>query len=188
MSNRSDFGTFGRFDEPPLEAMSDDQKEVYGASLQARDGLPGPQKIWLSNPKLSRVIAPVGAYYQKDSSLTKAEVEIATNIANAHWLAAYSTYVHEQEAAQAGVPAEKAAALIAGLPTSFEDPRQQVLYEIATALVAPRVVPKGLYRRGKELLGDAGLCDLATLLGYFPAISLTLRLYDVPSHAIGLKR
>ena len=46
----------------------------------------------------------------------------------------------------------------------------------------------GLYRRAVSLLGDAGLVDLAVLIGYFTAISLTLRAYDVPSNATGLKR
>ena len=49
-------------------------------------------------------------------------------------------------------------------------------------------MPVGLYRRAVALLGDTGLTDLTTLLGYFTGISLTLRAYDVPSHAVGLNR
>ena len=41
--------------------------------------LPGPYKIWLQNPNLIEVMAPVGAYYRGHSSLSKAEIEIATN-------------------------------------------------------------------------------------------------------------
>ena len=37
----------------------------------------------------------LGAYYQGRSSLSKAEIEIATNLTNARWLAAYSNYEHE---------------------------------------------------------------------------------------------
>ena len=33
------------------------------------------------------------------------------------------------------------AALIAGLPTTFEEPRQQVVYELTIALIAPRRNP-----------------------------------------------
>jgi hypothetical protein len=40
-------------------------------------------------------MAPLGAYYQGRSSLSKAEIEIATNLTNARWLAAYSNYEHE---------------------------------------------------------------------------------------------
>jgi 4-carboxymuconolactone decarboxylase len=86
------------------------------------------------------------------------------------------------------LPPEKVEALIAGLPTSFEDPRQQVVYDITSALIAPRVVPTGLYRRAVKLLGHAGLTDLTVLIGYFTCVSLSLRAYDVPSSAVGLKR
>jgi len=85
-----------------------------------------------------------------------------------------------------GLAPEKVQALITGLPTSFDDPREQVVYELTTALITPRVVPLGLYRRAKELLGDAGIIDVSVLLGWFTAASLTLAAYDVPSDAVGL--
>lgn len=189
MTGTSDFGTFGRYKELPLDEMSPEQKRAYEFTVQERGQVPGPYKIWLQNPKLIDVMVPLGAYYQGHSSLSKAEIEIATNLINARWLAAYSNYEHEMIAEQAGgLPPEKVEALIAGLPTSFEDPRQQVVYEITSALIAPRVVPTGLYRRAVQLLGDVGLTDLTVLIGYFTSVSLTLMAYDVPSNAIGLER
>ena len=162
-------------------------REAYDFTVKLRGQVPGPHKIWLANPGLSKTIVPVGAYYQERSSLTKAEIEIATNLINGRWLAAYSNYEHEMIGEDAGgLPPEKVEALIAGLPTSFDDPRQQVVYEITTALIAPRVVPKGLYRRAKSLLGDAGIVDVTMLLGWFTGVSLTLAAFDVPSNAVGL--
>ena len=188
-TNTSDFGTFGRYCELPLEKMTADQKRAYEFTMKERGQVPGPYKIFLQNPKLIEVIVPLGAYYQGHSSLSKAEVEIATNLTNARWLAAYSNYEHEMIAEKdGGLPPEKVQALIAGLPTSFENPREQVVYEITSALIVPRVVPTGLYRRAVTLLGDTGLTDLTVLIGYFTCISLTLMAYDVPASAIGLER
>ena len=189
MTEASDFGTFGRYQEIPLAEMTAAQKAAYKFTVERRGQVPGPYKIWLQNPALIDVMVPLGAYYQGQSTLNKAEIEIATNLINAKWLAAYSNYEHEMIAEKAGgLPAEKVEALITGLPTFFDDPRQQVVYEITSALVAPRVIPTGLYRRAVDLLGDAGLTDLTVLLGYFTSVSLTLRAYDVPSNAIGLER
>jgi 4-carboxymuconolactone decarboxylase len=53
-------------------------------------------------------------------------------------------------------------------------------------LVAPRIVPLGLYRRAKELLGDAGIVDVAVLLGWFTMVCMTLGAFDVPANAQGL--
>jgi 4-carboxymuconolactone decarboxylase len=180
---------FGRYSELPFDRMTADQKKAYDFTVKERGQVPGPYKIWLQNPKLMEVMVPLGVYFQRHSSLSKSEIEVATNLTNARWLAAYSNYEHEMIAESAGgLPPGKVQALIAGLPTSFEDPRQQVVYEVTSALVAPRVIPTGLYQRAVTLLGDAGLTDLTVLIGYFTCVSLTLMAYDVPSNAIGLER
>jgi 4-carboxymuconolactone decarboxylase len=187
MSDTADFGTFGRFTETPVDGMSPQMKDAYQYTRELRGLVPGPHKIWLANPTLSKTIVPTGAYYQTESTLTKAEIEIATNLINGNWRAAYANYEHEIIGVEkGGLAPERVQALIAGLPTSFDDPRQQVVYELSSALVAPRVVPLGLYRRAKELLGDAGIVDVTVLLGWFTAVCMTLAAFDVPSNAVGL--
>ena len=131
MAGTSDFGTWGRYSEIPLEKMTADQKKAYDFTMKVRGQVPGPYKIWLQNPKLIEVMVPLGGYYQGHSSLSKAEIEIATNLTNGRWLAAYSNYEHEKIAEKdGGLPPEKVEALIAGLPTHFDDLRQQVVYEV----------------------------------------------------------
>ena len=183
-TEQSDFGTFGRYVETPVDRMSTEMLEAFEFTKKLRGEVPGPHKIWCSNPKLSKTIVPTGAYFQTQSTLTKAEIEITTNVINGRWLAAYSNHEHETISEKlGGLSPEKAEALIAGLPTSFEDPRQQVVYELASALAQPRVVPVGLFRRAKTLLGDAGIIDVTVLMGWFTGVSLTLMAYDVPSNA-----
>lgn len=162
-------------------------KQAYDLTLSLRGLVPGPHKIWLANPALSRTIVPTGAYFQTESTLTKAEIEIATNVVNGHWRAAYANYEHEIIGIrQGGLEPEKVEALIAGLPTSFDDARQQVVYELASTLAAARVVPRGLFRRARDLLGEAGIVDVTALMGWFTTVSLTLMAFDVPSDAVGL--
>jgi 4-carboxymuconolactone decarboxylase len=187
MTDTSDFGTFGRFVETPLDDMSPEMKAAHAFTRELRGLVPGPHKIWLANPTLSKTIVPTGAYFQRESTLTKGEIEIATNIVNGHWRAPYANYEHEIIGERDGqLDPRRVEALIAGLPTSFDDPRQQVVYELASALVAPRVVPLGLYRRAKQLLGDAGIVDVAVLLGWFTMVCMTLGAFDVPANAEGL--
>lgn len=187
MTTTSDFGTFGRFVETPVEAMSPEMKAAYDYTRELRGQVPGPHKIWLANPQLSRTIVPTGAYYQRQSTLTKAEIEITTNVVNGSWRTAYANYEHEIIGVDAGgLAPQQVQALIAGLATSFADPRQQVVYELSCALIAARVVPVGLYRRARDLLGDAGIVDVTVLLGWFTAVCLTLAAFDVPSDAVGL--
>ncbi len=52
-------------------------------------------------------------------------------------------------------------------------------------MAAARVVPLGLYRRARDLLGDAGIVDVTALMGWFTTVSLTLIADDVPANAVG---
>jgi 4-carboxymuconolactone decarboxylase len=185
--SETDPGTFGRFVETPVSDMDADTKSAYDFTVKLRGLVPGPHKIWLANPELSRTIVPTGAYFQTRSSLAKSEIEIVTNIINGRWGAAYANHEHEQIAVEKGhLAPEAVAALIAGLPTAFDEPRQQLVYELASALAAGRVIPLDLLNRARGLLGDAGIVDLTVLMGWFTAVSLTLMAYDVPSDAVGL--
>jgi 4-carboxymuconolactone decarboxylase len=187
VSDSSDFGTFGRFTETPVAEMDVHMKSAYEYTLELRGMVPGPHKIYLANPKLLRALVPTGAYFQTESTLTKAEIEIVTNVIAGRWGAAYANHEHEKIGVELGhLAPEKVEALIAGLGTSFHDPREQIVYELSSTLAAARVVPVGLLRRGQDLLGDAGIVDVTALMGWFTAACLTLMTYDVPSNAVGL--
>ncbi len=189
MADQTEFGSFGRYRETPVAEMPADMKEAYDFTMSLRGLVPGPHRIWLANPGLSKTIVPTGQYYQKQSTLTKAEIEIVTNLVNARWLSAYASYEHEKIGETQGqLDPDKVQRLIAGLPVSFDDPRQEVIYQVAQALVQPRLVSLGLYRKARALIGDAGLVDVAVLIGWFTMVCMTLAVYDVPAiaDAIGL--
>ncbi|WP_339508505.1 MULTISPECIES: hypothetical protein [unclassified Pseudomonas] len=183
----SHFGTFGRFKEHRHEEMSGDEKKAYDLVKGTRSMVPGPYKIWVRNLKLTEVMVHMGSHYQAQHTLSKAEIEIAVLLTAGRWMASYASYEHEWMAeVVGGLPAEKVQALVAGLPTSFEDARQQVIYDMSSALLAPRIIPVGLYQRAVGALGHDGLTDLIAFIGYFTTVSLTLRAYDVPANAVGL--
>ena len=70
MTENSDFGTFGRYEETPVDRMPADMRAAYDYTLKLRGVVPGPHKIWLANPALSRAIVATGAYYQTGAERT----------------------------------------------------------------------------------------------------------------------
>jgi 4-carboxymuconolactone decarboxylase len=87
-----------------------------------------------------------------------------------------------------GLPAAAVEAIVAGLPAAFADAREQVVYEVAMALAAGRLVPQTLYDRAVGALGHEGVTDVIVLMGYYTAVSLTMNFYAVPAGTPGLTR
>src|SRR6266566_3472563 len=158
--------TFGRYAEIPVDRMTPAQRDGYRFLVDGPRGrLPGPYKVWVHNPKLVHAAAPLGQHFTPgQSSLSEREREIAV----------------------LGLPTAAVEAIIAGLPTSFPDAREQVTYEVAMALVGGRLVPQGLYDRAVTVLGHETVTDVIVLMGYYTAVALTMNFYAVPAGSPGL--
>jgi 4-carboxymuconolactone decarboxylase len=180
--------TFGRYAEIPYDRMTPEQQEGYRSLIETRGRLPGPNKIYVHNPKLVKVMGPLGAYFRTGYSLSEREREIAVVIINSKWHSAYPTNAHERAGKAAGLPADKVEAMLSGLPTSFDDKREQVVYEMAICLSNSRWVSKGLFDRAVEALGHEGITDVTCLMGFYTSVSMTLAFYDVPAGAEGMPR
>ena len=184
-----DTPTFGRYAEIPYEQMTPEQQEGYRFLKEVRGQVGGPSKIWVHNPKLVKAAAPLGAHFHPGGySLSEREREIAVIIINSKFHSAYPTNAHERAGKAAGLPADKVEAMLSGLPTSFDDKREQVIYEMATCLANSRWVSKGLYDRAVAALGHEGITDTICLMGFYSSVSMTLAFYDVPAGAEGMAR
>src|SRR5262249_56413781 len=86
-------GTFGRFEEIPIDKMSAAQKEAYNCLVNGPRGrLPGPYKVWVHNPKLVHAADPLGRHFTPGAySLTERELEIAVRVINTKSRSDYPT-------------------------------------------------------------------------------------------------
>ena len=186
----SETSTFGRYAEIPVDRMTPEQQEGYRAMISGPRGrLPGPYKVWVHNPKLLRAAAPLGEHFTPGkSALSEREREIAVVVITSRWHSAYPAAAHERRGKEVGLPAATVEAILAGLPASFSDAREQVVYEVAVSLAGGRLVSQGLHDRAVKALGHEGVTDMIVLMGYYTAVSLTMNFYAVPAGSPGLAR
>ena len=184
----SDAPTFGRYAEIPFDRMTPAQQEGYRFLVDGPRGrLPGPYKVWVHNPNLVHAAEPLGQHFTPGrSSLSEREREIAVVVITSKWHSAYPNNAHEKRGKEVGLPAGAVEAIVAGLPTSFQDQREQAVYEVAMALAAERLVPQGLYDRAVQVLGHESITDMIVLMGYYTCVSLTMNSYAVPAGSPGL--
>src|ERR1700730_7755491 len=135
--------TFGRYAEIPYDQMTPEQQDAYRSLLETRGRLPGPNKIWVHNPKLAKVMGPLGAHFRTGYSLSEREREIAVCITHSKWHSISPTNAKERAGKAAGLPYYKVEAILSVLPTSFSDKREQVVYEMGICLANSRWVAKG---------------------------------------------
>ncbi|MFB7225772.1 carboxymuconolactone decarboxylase [Streptomyces sp. NPDC056227] len=180
---------FGRYRELPLDEMSSDERGALDNIVTSRGMVPAPYKFLLSNPRVARLLNPIGTYFNASGScLTPAEREIVIVLVCAKWMASFPARVHEKFAVEAGLSPEAVAAMVSGAPTRFDDERQQVVYSLAATLLASRGVSDHLFSQAVGLIGDEGVADVLALIGYHCTIALTLVTYDVPAGAEELRQ
>src|SRR5260370_23515031 len=158
--------TVGRFAEIPYDQFTPEQQEACRSLIDAEGLEPGaalpsaPLKIWISNPKLSKAVASLIWYlHPSHNSLSQRERELAVCILTSKWHTPYTIYAHETFAKNSGMPPEMIDAVISGLPASFANEREQVVYEMPTALATSLSISKGLYDRGWKVRGRTGNTD-----------------------------
>ena len=186
----SETPTFGRYAELPVDKMTPEQRDAYKAMVDGPRGrLPGPYKVWVHNPKLLRAASPLGEHFTpKQSSISEREREIAVIVITHKWRSAYPGAAHEKRGKEVGLPAATVEAMVAGMPVSFPDEREQTVYEVALSLANDRLVSQGLYERAVKTLGHESITDIIVLMGYYTAVSFTMNFYAVPAGTPGLAR
>ncbi len=124
----------------------------------------------------------------REPELRQREREIVVIIFCAKFNTAYATDAHEKHAKKSGLPADKVEAILSGLPASFDDKREQVIYEMSICLANARWVSKGLFDRAVAALGHVGVTDVISLGGFYSTVAMTLAFYDVPAGSTGMER
>jgi 4-carboxymuconolactone decarboxylase len=173
--------------------LDDAQREVYGAitggpradrspPLRHADGdgrLQGPFNAMLYSPAVGLPLQEVGAALRFRTGFTRREREIATLVVAAHERSDYEWYAHERLGRDAGLTEQELAALRCGRDLVLADVRERIIYEAARQLIVDGDLGDPLYVEAVTVFGRAGMVELVTLVGYYAALALQMRLFRV---------
>ena len=169
-----------RIDPPTPETYSDRQREVADAITSGpRGGLRGPLAIWLHRPELADRAQAFGQYCRYDSSLPPVLSELGILVTARYWSAEYEWFAHKRIAHEAGLAPDIADAIRRRERPAFSDDKQEVVYDIATALHTDKRVSQALYDKAVATLGRDAVIDLVAVLGYYGFVSMTLNVFEV---------
>jgi alkylhydroperoxidase family enzyme len=176
------------------DALDADQRALYDAIAGGRraqgpqlfrltdaDGcLEGPFNAFLLQPRLGSALQALGSAVRYETGLDDRCREIAILVVAAHWRSAFEWYAHEAVARAAGLTdAELTAILDSDHETLTE--REAVVARTAAALAAQGDLDDAEYRAAAAALGEDGLFELLTLVGYYATLALQLRVFRIPA-------
>jgi 4-carboxymuconolactone decarboxylase len=166
--------------EIPPEKLTPEQATVFDQLTAGRGRILGPYKIWIHSPPVASGMERIGTFLNKQSSLSKREVEIGILVIAQHWQADYVRQAHIREGKAAGLTQETIDAILAGADPKLGDAHEHAVYRFAAALVAGAKLTDAEFAEIETALGREGVAEVLALLGYYTSVSLAMKVHEVP--------
>jgi 4-carboxymuconolactone decarboxylase len=167
---------------PPLDpgALDPEQRRVHDDLANGpRGGVRGPFPALLRRPVLAERVAALGAVLRFDGSFPPVLFETAVLATAKAVRCELEWHAHARIAADAGVPADAIEAIRTGAEPPFEDPDQRLVHAFARELAEGHRVSDATYRAATERFGEAGVVELAAVIGYFCMVAATINAHEL---------
>ena len=126
--------------------MNEDQKSTYDESIASKRGSPPPPMMaWLNSPEMAKHATRLGAVLRFDTSFPAKLSEIAILVTARHWTSHYEWYAHKRLALKGGMDAKIIEDIRCRRTPKFDDPKAQMIYDVAKSLHEGHGVAKPLY-------------------------------------------
>lgn len=175
----------------PPSALDDDAQTLYKAiaggpraqgpqhfALTAEDGsLRGPFDAFLLAPAVGTALQELGSAIRYRTGLTDRAREIAILLVAARWDSAFEREAHEAVGRAAGLDDDTLAALRSEDTAGLEGTEALVARTVVALLDGD--LDDAQWQAAASVLGEAGVFELTTLVGYYSTLALQLRVFRV---------
>lgn len=141
--------------------------------------LQGPFDAFLRQPELGLALQELGSAIRYRTALSARAREIAILVVAAHWDSAFERHAHEAVGRHVGLTEDELAALRTGTHDALTDPVDGLVARTAAALTGIGDLSDEAYAVAVAALGETGVFELTTLVGYYATLALQLRVFRV---------
>ncbi len=151
----------------------------HGGLAGADGALIGPFNALFQSPLLGDAIQKLGAAVRYHTSLPNDLLEVAICTMGGHWRANFEFWAHARLARNAGVSEGAIDAIGDGEQPFFGDERQQTVYQFGRELIENQRVSDETYESLKGMIGERGVFEVASVMGYYALVSIGLNTFNV---------
>jgi 4-carboxymuconolactone decarboxylase len=170
-----------RFKPLTYDEMTPAQRTMIEHVLSGpRGSTDGPFNVQLRSPEMGDLGQQFGAATRFATSVPRKLYELAIIITARHWTAQFEWTAHHRGALQAGVSPAVCDAIAAGRRPSAMSPDEEVVYNFATELLEKKQVSDATFDAAKKLLGERGVVDLISVMGWYGTVSMYLNVDRYP--------
>ena len=156
-------------------------KAVADVQMTNPDGsMVGPFNMMVHAPLLGDAIQRLGGIILFRGSLSARAREIAILCVAAHEQSAFEKSAHEAMGRSAGLTDQEMSAIASSLPLALSDPIEACVLSASRALLKDGDLGDLEYEAAVHALGEAGVIELSTVIGYYSLVAMQLRLFRVP--------
>jgi 4-carboxymuconolactone decarboxylase len=160
--------------------LNPEQRKVYDSiAAGPRGGVRGPFLALIHVPELTNRIQHLGEYLRYNTSYPPRLSEFAIIVTARHFNCQYEWHAHAPLAVKGGL----AQGIVEAVRTKRRPQNMQAdetaVYDFVSELVANNKVSDAAYNRVIELFKITGAVELASLVGYYIMIAMTLLAHEV---------
>lgn len=140
----------------------------------------GPFNVQLRSPEMGDLGQQFGAATRFATSLPQRLYELAIIITARHWTAQFEWTAHRRSALRAGLSASICDAIAVGRRPPTMQPDEEAVYNFATELLTTKQVSDRTFDAAKRALGERGVVDLISVMGWYGTVSMYLNVDRYP--------
>ncbi|WP_211247597.1 carboxymuconolactone decarboxylase family protein [Cryptosporangium arvum] len=171
--------------------LDDDQRAVYRAVTGGRRAagpqafalvddqgrLTGPFNAMLLSPPVGAALQSLGEAVRYETTLSDRARELAILVVAAHWGSTFEREAHEAVGRRAGLTDDELGAVRTGTEPHSLSTDELAALRTTRALLTGGGLEDAHYDAAVAALGERGLFELTTLVGYYGTLALQLRVF-----------
>jgi len=170
-----------RFKPLKYDQMTPAQKTMIENLLAGeRRGTGGPFNVLLRSPEIGDLAQKLGAGVRFHSSLPPKLNELGIIITARFWTAQFEWNAHKRAALAAGLSPAIVDAIAAGKRPAKMQPDEEAIYNFGTELLRTKQVSDATYQTATKAVGERGVVDLISVMGYYQMVSMLLNVDRYP--------
>jgi 4-carboxymuconolactone decarboxylase len=161
------------------EELAPADQGVWDAIARSRGHVVGPFTVLLRSPRLAERIGHLGAHVRFESGLAPVDREIAILTVAREMDCGFEWAAHVVEARKAGVRPEVIDAIRARTAPAGLTPDEAAIHAYACQTLRAKRVDAPTFAAARARLGDTGLVELTTTVGYYTMLACTLNAFEI---------